>query len=102
MPGLEAILKKAILNLRSDRLEREEDVKLAVILPILDALDWNPAEPGALRPEYPAGPGRVDYALLCMAARRCSSKPSGAMPWMPEPKRSSSAMHRTTGFPCSF
>ena len=65
MLGLEAILKKAILNLRSDRLEREEDVKLAVILPILDALDWNPAEPGALRPEYPAGPGRVDYALLC-------------------------------------
>ena len=65
MLGLEAILKKAILNLRSDRLEREEDVKLAVILPILDALDWNPADPGALRPEYPAGPGRVDYALLC-------------------------------------
>ena len=65
MLGLEAILKKAILNLRSDRLGREEDVKLAVILPILDALDWNPADPGALRPEYPAGPGRVDYALLC-------------------------------------
>ena len=65
MLGLEAILKKAIRNLRSDRLGREEDVKLAVILPILDALDWNPADPGALRPEYPAGPGRVDYALLC-------------------------------------
>ena len=65
MLGLETILKKAILNLRSGRLEREEDVKLAVILPILDALDWNPADPGALRPEYPAGPGRVDYALLC-------------------------------------
>ena len=65
MPGLEAILKKAIPNLRSDRLGWEEDVKLAVILPILDALDWDPADPGALRPEYPAGPGRVDYALLC-------------------------------------
>ena len=65
MPELEPILKTAILNLRSSRLDREEDVKLAVILPILNALDWNSADPGALRPEYPAGPGRVDYALLC-------------------------------------
>ena len=65
MPELEPILKTAILNLRSGRLDREEDVKLAVILPILNALDWRSADPGALRPEYPAGPGRVDYALLC-------------------------------------
>ena len=62
---LQTILKTAILNLRSGRLEREEDVKIAVILPILNALDWNPADPGSLRPEYPAGSGRVDYALLC-------------------------------------
>ena len=65
MPELEPILKTAILNLRSGRLDREEDVKLAVILPILNALDWNSADPAALRPEHPAGPGRVDYALLC-------------------------------------
>jgi len=65
MPRLEAVLKEAIRNLRSGRLEREDDIKLAVILPILHALDWNPADPGALKPEYPAGPGRVDYALLC-------------------------------------
>ncbi len=63
--SLEAILKTAIVNLRSGRLEREEDVKLAVILPILQALDWNPADPGSLRPEYPVSSGRVDYALLC-------------------------------------
>ena len=36
-----------------------------MILPVLNALDWNSADPGALRPEYPAGRGRVDYALLC-------------------------------------
>ena len=65
MPELEPILKKAILNLRSGRLDREEDIKLAVILPILNALDWHSADPGALRPEYLAGRGRVDYALLC-------------------------------------
>ena len=65
MPEFESILKTAILNLRSGHLDREEDIKLAVILPILNALDWNSTDPGALRPEYPAGRGRVDYALLC-------------------------------------
>ena len=65
MQELEPIVKAAIFNLRSGRLEREEEIKLAVILPILNALDWNPADPGSLRPEYPAGPGRVDYALFC-------------------------------------
>ncbi len=65
MPDLETTLKTAIRNLRSGNLEREENVKIAVILPILDALGWNFADPDSLRPEYPAGPGRVDYALLC-------------------------------------
>ena len=65
MPEFESILKTAILNLRSGHLDREEDIKLAVILPILNALAWNSADPGSLRPEYPAGRGRVDYALLC-------------------------------------
>ena len=65
MSDLETTLKRAILNLRSGGLDREEDVKIAVILPILNALDWHSADPGSLRPEYPAGPGRVDYALLC-------------------------------------
>ena len=58
MPELEPILKTAILNLRSGRLDREEDVKLAAILPILNALDWNSADPGALRPEYRVNSGR--------------------------------------------
>ena len=65
MSDLETTLKRAILNLRFGGLDREEDVKIAVILPILNALDWHSADPGSLRPEYPAGPGRVDYALLC-------------------------------------
>ncbi len=65
MPDLETTLKTAIRNLRSGALDREENVKIAVLLPILNALDWNFADPGSLRPEYPAGPGRVDYALIC-------------------------------------
>ena len=54
MPEFESILKTVIPNLRSGHLDREEDIKLAVILPILNALDWNSAVPGALRHEYPA------------------------------------------------
>ena len=58
-------LQTVIGSLRSGRLEGEEGVKLAVLLPILHALGWNYADPGSFKPEYSAGPGRVDYALLC-------------------------------------
>lgn len=63
--SLASTLKSVISRLRSDDLENEEEVKLAVISPILLALDWNPAQSGSIKPEYPAGRGRVDYALLC-------------------------------------
>lgn len=63
--SLESTLKSVISRLRSDDLENEEEVKLAVILPTLLALDWNPAQSGSIKPEYPVGRGRVDYALLC-------------------------------------
>ena len=63
--SLDGILKTVIDNLHSGGLEREEDIKMAAILPILHSMDWNPADPGSFRVEYPAGPGRVDYALLC-------------------------------------
>ena len=62
--SLVPILETVIGNLRSGRLEREEDVKIAVILPLLQALGWNTVDTDSFRPEYPAGPGRVDYALL--------------------------------------
>jgi len=63
--SLESTLKSVISRLRSNDLENEEEVKLAVILPILRALDWDPAYSGSIKPEYSAGHGRVDYALLC-------------------------------------
>ena len=62
---LDSNLKTAISRLRSDDLGNEEEVKLAVILPILHALDWDPAHSGSIKPEYAAGQGRVDFALLC-------------------------------------
>ena len=63
--SLESTLKSVISRIHSDDLENEEEVKLAVILPTLLALDWDPAQSGSIKPEYPVGPGRVDYALLC-------------------------------------
>ena len=57
-------LAKAIGTLRSGQLQREEEVKLAVILPILRALGWDETDL-SIRAEYPTDPGRVDYALLC-------------------------------------
>jgi len=61
---LAPILEKVIGTLQSGRLKREEDVKLAVIFPILRALGWDETDL-SIRAEYPAGPGYVDYALLC-------------------------------------
>jgi len=60
---LASIIEKAIINLRSGHLQTEEDVKLAVILPILRALGWDETD-RSIRAEYPTPPGRVDYALL--------------------------------------
>ena len=62
--SLAPVLKTVIDNLRSGRLEIEEDVKKAVIEPILRALGWDTADLGSTKSEYPTGDGRVDYALL--------------------------------------
>lgn len=61
--SLAPVLKTAIGSLRSGRLEIEEDVKKAVIEPILRALGWDTADLRSIKSEYAAGPGRVDYAL---------------------------------------
>lgn len=63
---LEATLKTAIARLGSTDLENEAEVKLAIIEPVLRALNWDAAaDPRSIKPEYSAGHGRVDYALLC-------------------------------------
>ena len=62
--SLDSELKTAISLLRSNELENEEEVKQAVIRPILLALGWS-AHPRSIKPEYSTGQGRVDYALLC-------------------------------------
>ena len=41
----------------------EANVKQGVILPILNALGWNPFNTNEVRPEYPVSGGNVDYSL---------------------------------------
>ena len=62
--SLEQTLKTAVKRLRSGHLDNEAQVKQAVILPVLRALDWDDTDPQAFKPEYSAGNGLVDYALL--------------------------------------
>ena len=42
----------------------EAQTRLALIDPLLRALDWDVSDPGMVTPEYPVENGRVDYALL--------------------------------------
>ncbi len=62
--SLEQILNNAVGHLRSGRLNKEEQVKFAIISPVLRALGWNDADPDVCVPEYSVEGGSVDYALL--------------------------------------
>ena len=61
--SLKEVLKNAVGYIRSGCLDNEAQVKQAVILPILRALDWDDANPAEFVPEFPVDSGRVDYAL---------------------------------------
>ena len=62
--SLEEVLKKAVERIHSGSLENEAQVKQAVIVPVLRALDWDDSDPAEFVPEFSADNGRVDYALL--------------------------------------
>lgn len=61
--ALERVLSKARDTLRSGDLGSEAAVRLAVIVPVLTALGWDPADPKQWVPEMPVPSGRVDDAL---------------------------------------
>ena len=44
--------------------QNETRTRMALIDPLLQALGWDVADPGLVTPEYSAGNGRADYALL--------------------------------------
>ena len=62
--SLEEVLRKAVERINSGSLTNEAQVKQAVILPILRALDWDDSDPAEFVPEFSVDNGRVDYALL--------------------------------------
>ena len=62
--SLKEVLEKAVEHINSGLLNNEAQVKQAVILPVLRALDWNDSDPTEFVPEFSVDNGRVDYALL--------------------------------------
>ena len=66
-------LAAEIERVRSDKSIRtldEANVKQGVILPILNALGWNPFNTNEVRPEYPVQGGNVDYSLRLHGANK--------------------------------
>lgn len=47
----------------------EAAVSHGIVIPVLQALGWDPAEPDQIIPEFTSGRGRVDFAL-CSSPRR--------------------------------
>ena len=57
------ILKKRIHTHGSDLQANETRTRMALIDPLLQVLEWDPADPTLVTPEYASGSGPVDYAL---------------------------------------
>jgi hypothetical protein len=66
---VEDLLKKIRLRLAQGAFTNEAAVSISILMPILQALGWDVAEPDQVIPEYSSGRGRVDFAL-CTSARR--------------------------------
>ena len=62
--SVEQVLRASVHRLLSGKLANEEQVKLAVILPVLRALEWDETDPDSFRAEYGVPGGSVDYALI--------------------------------------
>ena len=57
-------IEKARGRIQSGSLKNEQQVILAIIMPVLRDLGWDTTEPEQVFPEFTIGTGRVDYALL--------------------------------------
>ncbi|HYU96827.1 MAG TPA: hypothetical protein VE989_11750 [Sphingomicrobium sp.] len=56
-------------RLAQNAFPNEASVSHGILMPVLQALGWNPAEPDQVMPEYTSGRGRVDFALCATPAR---------------------------------
>ena len=62
--NLKSVLRSVTDHLGGNHLENTAQVKQAVILPILRALDWDDSDPAIFKPEFSVSRNSFDYALL--------------------------------------
>ncbi len=62
--SMQALIADIRARLAQGAYVNEAAVSHGIVTPILNALGWNSADPDQLVPEYSAGRGRVDFALL--------------------------------------
>ena len=62
--GCIELLQERIRSHRDTLQENETRTRMALIDPLLRALGWDVFDPEVVTPEYKAGGGRADYALL--------------------------------------
>jgi predicted type IV restriction endonuclease len=63
------LLSRIRSRLAQGAFPNEAAVSHGILVPLLQALDWDPAEPDQVMPEYSSGRGRVDFALCGSPAR---------------------------------
>ena len=63
------LLNKIKLRLAQGAFPNEASVSHGILIPLLQQLGWDPAEPDQVMPEYVSGRGRVDFALCTSAGR---------------------------------
>lgn len=63
------LLNRIKARLAQGAFPNEASVSHGILIPLLQQLGWDPAEPDQLMPEYASGRGRVDFALCTSAGR---------------------------------
>ena len=64
---VEEALEKAVARLHAGQLTNEAQIKQAIVIPILRALDWDDTDPNEVKPDHrvrDGNAGSVDYALF--------------------------------------
>lgn len=63
------LLNRIKIRLAQGAFPNEAAVSHGILVPLLQSLGWDPAEPDQVMPEYATGRGRVDFALCTSVGR---------------------------------
>lgn len=66
---MQQLLERVRSKLQENAFPNEAAVSFGIVVPVLQALGWDPTEPEQVMPEFTTGKGRVDFAL-CSAPKR--------------------------------